>query len=130
MRAAYQSRGLGIAPLIIAGAGAAGGAVLYGGGQWLWDKARNTWTLLTSTVPSPVPPPVPSAPQTRNQMTVPGAWTPDELSAYDRQTWSNWSGRTPRATDVGESPDPDETSSGFPWLIAAGAVLLLFSLRR
>lgn len=86
-------------------------------------------------IPAPKPMPPPIAPKTEEQMTVPGAWTP-EMSTPDLQAWIAEQQAQIKAAEAagtynpaGNTPLPNAiTWDKYKWWFIGGAALLYFTL--
>lgn len=87
------------------------------------------------TVPKPTPIPPPVAPKTQEQMTVPGAWTP-EMTNPDIQAWIAAQQAAIKAAEdkgtynpEGNTPLPSATTwDKYKWWFIGGAAALYFTL--
>lgn len=109
---------LGVAPLVLgAGLIAAGTA-----GHYI-ESAIASW--MDRYTPAPKSPPAPAAPQTQEEMSVAGAWTPEKLALADQANWNKW-----RVSPFPELPIPTEDKLWIWLALGAGVVGLVLLTRR
>jgi hypothetical protein len=110
---------LGILPLLwveeaLYGADVAGRYIESGIASWM-DRY----------IPVPKSPPAPAAPQTKEEMSVAGAWTQEKLAQADRDNWNKW-----RVNPFPELPFTNENNLWIWIALGAGAVGIILLARK
>lgn len=108
---------LTLAPWIIGGIGAA--AALSATAIKSWEQKK--YDAYKSVLQDPAKPPAPAAPQTLEQMTQTGAWTPETMYRETAKLLDQW--RTYAIPDA-PAPDSDRTLLYVAAGLGAGALLL------
>lgn len=124
---AQTCEGVGFLPLAAIPAwawAAAGGATVLYGVQQSWDKLRDYVMPAPAIGPAPIV--TPAAPQSRDAMTIPSAWNPDELvgqtTLQQRQVNAAFDAGARQSFRVGSSAVQFDQEIS-PWLYAAVAAL-------
>jgi hypothetical protein len=107
----------------------AAGVALIGTGLYLRGARQRDNDALDALFPAPSSPPAPAAPQTRQELTEPGAWTPEMMLHRTAAAWRDWTGTAIPGGDGLPSLDPGNAAL---WLAAglAGAALVVFMVKR
>lgn len=103
-----------------------------------WDESARKWGLFPGSgaepfkgiVPLPPAPAAPGAPQTRNEMTTPGAWTPQQAAAAgwaeSQKQWQKFFDES-AGVPVGNAPG---MSSESVWFLVAAGLLVFMVVKR
>ncbi len=108
----------------------AAGVALVSTGLYLVGEKKREQDALDVLFRPPSSPPAPAAPQTKAELSQPGAWTPDKMFAASAKAWQQW---TRNAIPGGGLPPPDDVASSTALWVAAGlaaTAVVVFMVKR